>query len=225
MSMSKDAYDDVIQMFVDAWVEREGMTRIDIEQMSLPELREAYSSVAFGQAVNQAAKVAEKLSRDPAVQNEIGDRLSRRLTVYRRMVGDRIEALSQQEQVEEFKGAVEAKVQDPQLRQELIDLISEFAKEQQKLAIESHAEDSTTEMQQALRSAELRERKWRLWKSMLTREPVAVLVGAVLLGLMTLAMIVAMFIHTTTPEIFSSALLLVLGFFFGQAAGGSNTSN
>ncbi|NQE88928.1 hypothetical protein [Nocardia terpenica] len=63
---------------------------------------------------------------------------------------------------------------------------------------------------------DVQERKWRIRKSVLDREPAAVLIGGVLLAVITLGLIVAMFIHTPVPEILSSAFLLILGFFFGQ---------
>ncbi len=53
-------------------------------------------------------------------------------------------------------------------------------------------------------------------KSMLEREPAAVLIGGLLLLILTGTLIVGMFTSTEIPEILGNSFLLILGFFFGQ---------
>ncbi|MBF5001832.1 hypothetical protein IRT45_32405 [Nocardia sp. BSTN01] len=123
-----------------------------------------------------------------------------------------------QKQVDELNRAVEAKVDDPKVRQELGALVAEFAQKQQDLARELQAHDD--EDAKELRRHELSERKWKMRTSLLEREPAAVLIGAVLLAAMALALIVGMFIHTPPPDLLGNAFLLILGFFFGQTTSG-----
>ncbi|MFI2228937.1 hypothetical protein [Nocardia testacea] len=135
----------------------------------------------------------------------------------RRQLRERITAIATQEQMAEIKGAVESKVQDPQVRQELSDLVSELAQQQQELAAKLQAQEGADA--QEMRRIEIQERKWRMRKSLLDREPAAVLIGGLLLIVITAALIIAMFANTAVPEILASSFLMILGFFFGQTAG------
>ncbi|WP_216911510.1 hypothetical protein [Nocardia noduli] len=217
-----EASDDRSELVIGALMEANGLSRREIRRMDLAQLRTADEmlrnfprgwSDLEGQPLSNASYKARRL------REAVGPSLRPTKYVVRRLIAD----LNQQEQVDEFKVAVEAKVQDPQLRLELSNLISEFAAEQQKTALEARSADANEKMRQAIHDAEMKERNWQRWKLMLDREPVAVLVGAVLLGILTLAIVGAMYSHTDIPEILASGFLLILGFFFGQAAGGGRT--
>ncbi|WP_280428814.1 hypothetical protein [Nocardia brasiliensis] len=138
----------------------------------------------------------------------------RRLREHRFRLEHRLGELLQQRQMNEIKDAVEEKVADPAVRQELSGLVSEFAKQQQELTARLH-ERETAESQE-LRRVEVQERRWRMRKSMLEREPAAVLIGGLLLLILTGTLIVGMFTSTEIPEILGNSFLLILGFFFGQ---------
>lgn len=142
-----------------------------------------------------------------------------RLRVERDHMWAMLSHLREQEQMAQLQEAVNEKVADPQVRQELSDLVAEFAKQQQQLArkLQAREDDAAKE----LRNLEVQERKWRMRKSLLDREPAAVLIGAVLLSAITLALIIATFVHTPVPDILANAFLLILGFFFGQTTSGS----
>ncbi|MGW5513497.1 hypothetical protein [Nocardia africana] len=140
---------------------------------------------------------------------------------YRREVLLAIDRLADSAQIREIKQAVEQKVSDPQVQQELSDLLSEIQKRRDELDAELNAEASAEARE--IRKIELAKRRWEVRKSMLEREPAAVLIGGTLLGLLTLALIVAMFVHTPVPEVLTSMVLLILGFFFGQTTSGKGT--
>lgn len=137
----------------------------------------------------------------------------------KRLILDRIRVLVPQEQLEEFLGTIEEKVKDPQVRQELSNLLSGYMVEQQRIAQEAE-KVAYSDLDLALHEVEIRERKWRMRKSLLEREPVAVLIGGLLLFLLTGSLVVGMFMKIQAPEILANAFLLILGFFFGQSASG-----
>ncbi|MFI6776671.1 hypothetical protein [Nocardia sp. NPDC050412] len=222
MDRALDGEDDRITRYLDRWFEaRVELRPKSISSMSVSELQELLDRLI--QLPTTGAAIADLLGIP--IETKVGRERIRasfttRVLQRQKAVREQLAVLLQQAQVDEFKDAVEAKVEDPKLRQDLLSLFSDFVQEQQAKALESKSAEAAAEMERAIHNAELRERKWRMWKEMLDREPVAVLVGAVLLGMLTLALIGAVFSHTPTPEIFSSALLLILGFFFGQAASG-----
>ncbi|MGW4771834.1 hypothetical protein ACWEO2_27820 [Nocardia sp. NPDC004278] len=122
----------------------------------------------------------------------------------------------------EIKGAVEAKVEDPQVRQELSHLVTEVQRRQEELDAKIKA--AGDEDARAVRKIELQKRRWEMRRSMLDREPAAVLIGGLLLVVIGVALLIAMFTHTAVPEIVSSAFLLILGFFFGQTTSSKGRS-
>ncbi|MFG1794528.1 hypothetical protein [Nocardia sp. NPDC049149] len=197
--------------------QQNGMNGHDLEKLSLPELRAAYDLV-LDFPEGWVAPDGSPLSASPSFEI-LKDDIRPRLRNLKSFIRDLVSRLEAKEQVVALQGAVKAKVQDPELRADLTSLIADFAREQQRTALEAKSTEAAEKMRQAVHEAEIKERNWQRWKLMLEREPVAVLVGAVLLGVLTLALVVAMFIHTDVPEILASGFLLILGFFFGQAAG------
>jgi hypothetical protein len=63
------------------------------------------------------------------------------------------------------------------------------------------------------------EHRARVWRRFLERESVATILGGFLLLCLTASLVVAMFLGTTVPEIFSNGFFIILGYFFGQTAG------
>ena len=133
-------------------------------------------------------------------------------------IADHLMKRAREQGLSDIKDAVSEKVADPDVAQELIRSVSEVGERQEEVA--AGIEGRNEALAEALQRVEIDERRWQMRKSLLEREPAAVLIGAVLLVVMTLALLIAMFTHTSTPEIVSSAFLLILGFFFGQTAGG-----
>lgn len=62
------------------------------------------------------------------------------------------------------------------------------------------------------------ERKAKVWQSFLARESVASIAGGILLLLLAATLVVAMFVGTTATDVVANAFLIILGYFFGQAA-------
>ncbi|MBF6173375.1 hypothetical protein [Nocardia blacklockiae] len=125
----------------------------------------------------------------------------------------RIQELSHERDVRQIKAELEKRVGDVALRQELTTTLTEIL-DKRINELRDAAQDPETLAHQRLA---LRERTWEMRKSLLEREPAAVLIGGLLLMIMATGLLVGMFTHTSTPEIISSAFLLILGFFFGQS--------
>jgi uncharacterized membrane protein len=138
---------------------------------------------------------------------------------------DRIKMLRPEQQLSELRSDVENRIDDPTVREELIEVINRRFEEerstQENLDKEQAqvrgAQVEALEREQRLR-IEIRERKWAIYRSFLERESMASVIGALLLTCLGAALIIAMFTHTVTPEIVSSAFLLILGYFFGQTS-------
>lgn len=188
----------------------------ELEGVSLESLKEMLSKTR-GLIANIDAELAELGIADDYMRRTV----LRNLRAQADMLSLYVLADVPLAQMNEIKDAVEARVADPGIRQELSDLVSEFAKQQQELAAQLHRQ--MDDDSQELRRIEIQERKWNMRKALfIDREPAAVLVGGFLLIVVTGALIVGMFSHTTPPEILANAFLLILGFFFGQSSAREN---
>jgi hypothetical protein len=63
---------------------------------------------------------------------------------------------------------------------------------------------------------EISERRWAIFRSLIDREPMAAMIGAIVLVALATTLIIGTFTHTAVPDTVTSAFLLVLGYFFGQ---------
>ncbi|WP_280265818.1 hypothetical protein [Nocardia wallacei] len=177
--------------------------------MSREQLEEKYVELS---AKIEAARKPSPASSEAELRKYL-DRIDSYL-FQRRMVADKIAQRSRRDEIGEIKEAVESKVADPEVRQELSDLVTEVARRQDELA--ARLDESDDAVDQELRKIEVQQRRWDMRKSMLEREPAAVLIGGLLLLVLTLALIIATFSHTTVPDVLTNMILLILGFFFGQ---------
>ena len=80
------------------------------------------------------------------------------------------------------------------------------------------AEEIRAQMEHAKLSADLFERRSKVWLGILGRESVATIVGAVLLLILVFTEVVALLVGKDVPEILDNSLLIILGYFFGQTA-------
>ncbi|MGY2036602.1 hypothetical protein ACW9HF_15075 [Nocardia gipuzkoensis] len=202
--------------FDQSWNRLVAKKRISTQELDEQSIRELRSSIERIQVLLDAIANVPLSTSQKTLEEFL--ELRRRLHQQLDHALNRLAYLQAQEQMAELKGAVEEKVSDPQVRQELSELVSEFGRQQQELARELQAREDDAAKE--LRRLEVQERKWRMRKSLLDREPAAVLIGALLLSGITLALIVGMFIHTPAPDILANAFLLILGFFFGQTTSG-----
>lgn len=67
-----------------------------------------------------------------------------------------------------------------------------------------------------LRQIAISERRWAIRRSFIEREPMATMVGAILLIALAGAVITGTFTHTEMPSVLVNTFLLLLGYFFGQ---------
>jgi hypothetical protein len=133
----------------------------------------------------------------------------------------RIGDLQPQQQIDDIKGAVASLVSDDDLRGELLDSIQQSEgkavaqatiQEQEAILVEEQRERFVR------LEVELQERRSDIWLSFLHRNSVASIIGAMLLLGLGVALVVAMFTHTSITEVVANSFLLILGYFFGQAA-------
>ncbi|MEV6341347.1 hypothetical protein AB0M12_42335 [Nocardia vinacea] len=214
----------MVQTLVDGWLVELGVDD-DTGPASSDQASEWKNAIS--QVMHALSSGARQLSRIPRWQLDVVKLDSRTRAYAYDILADLQDQLTilyrdlnRQEQREEIKAVVEARVSDPLARQEIEDAIA-TAQEQEEEA-QRRADEAADAKQ--LRALELQERRWDMRKRLLDREPAAVLVGAVLLGVLSLALIIAMFTNTAVPEILSSAFLLILGFFFGQTTSGKGKS-
>lgn len=138
----------------------------------------------------------------------------------RTLILNRIAVVSQQQRMKELEETVREKVNDPATQNMIADMVSESARQLERDTRRVRESEESVRWQKL----EQRERIWNMRKSLLEREPVAVLIGGLLLLGIAIVLVLAMFTHTTVPEIVSSAFLLVLGYFFGQSNSRSGES-
>lgn len=136
----------------------------------------------------------------------------------RKRILDEIDQRSSRSAFSELRAAVKQKVADPSTQREIIESVAEISQRREERS--NKLQEQYDEIEAEKRRLENQKVKWDNIKSMLEREPAAVLIGGMLLVVVTITLLVAMFTHTGVPQIVSSAFLLILGFFFGQTAGG-----
>lgn len=140
----------------------------------------------------------------------------------KKLILDRIRELTPQAQAEDFKEVIVEKVVDPGARAELLKVLdkheaaaSDIARESEQVEVAQEA--VVAELRQTRIQVEQMERKAKVYLSFLEREPIAALIGALLLIALTITLIVAMFTEQTPSELLSNSFLIILGYFFGQS--------
>ncbi|MGW6732787.1 hypothetical protein [Streptomyces sp. NPDC055013] len=89
----------------------------------------------------------------------------------------------------------------------------------QEREAKEEAEDELKKIHEAqLLKEEIAARKWN---RRVSREPIATLVGAVLLIALTTVFVVSMFLKIVPSTLLSNSFLIILGYFFGQSASSS----
>ncbi|WP_216902182.1 hypothetical protein [Nocardia alni] len=188
---------------------KRGLSESAIDRTDIDMLQDTYTTMTeFISSVLRSAHTAppEQAARAARVAEAFAER--------RQYVANRIVDLSRQSEIAEIKQTVEAEVDDPAVRKNISDKVDEIAKRQEEAAADWKFKDNTLDAE--LRRLAAQKQRIDNLMSMFQREPAAVLVGGVLLLLLTIVLVVAMFIHTSVPEVITSMVLLILGFFFGQ---------
>jgi hypothetical protein len=141
----------------------------------------------------------------------------------KRLIINRISFLKGEEGIaglrEFIRTGVDKEVQH-QLEQRIDNLQSEL-QTWQKRAAEAEEIQQESEMEQRIKwehvRAELFERRSKVWQTILERESVATIVGALLLIVIVLLQAVILIFGVEMPEMLNNAFLVILGYFFGQA--------
>jgi hypothetical protein len=133
--------------------------------------------------------------------------------------------------VEEFEGLEEdlkRRVEDPALLEDLLKIFerrSSKAKQQTEEVL-GEERQTTLDIDEAVKH---REAVWKMrsqaYASFLSREPVAILIGAMLLLALGGALIVGMFTKVEPSQVITSGFLVILGYFFGQSSSDRGQGN
>lgn len=121
-----------------------------------------------------------------------------------------------------IRDLIEETITDPATRRKVEERIDQASDAVAEADASEQAREAAFELERAKGIQDIRERRWRMWWSLLQREPIAVLVGAVLLIGFSVVLVVAMWTHTEVPEVVLNMILLILGFFFGQSTARGN---
>lgn len=222
-------YLETARSFFEPQLAAMGLGRNEIESQSVTQLRDSLNRIneaishpsQFGQVgLKFTANAGMVLVARAGAEAVVTVGALPILLERKRMILDRIRLLAPEEQLGDVRAIVVESVEDPSARDRLFAMLSGVVTEQKQLAAEVESVEKA-ELDAALRDIEVRERKWKLRRSLLEREPVAIVIGAILLTILTIALVFAMFTQVNIPEILSSAFLLILGFFFGQSTSSS----
>jgi len=142
----------------------------------------------------------------------------------------RVQLLEYESSFESFKTLFE-KIDNKEIKYKLLNSQTEFmasrdsikkqeqalAETEKKLVGEKNQHLIAWREKKARLDMEFSERRAKILMAFLERESVATIVGAALLIVLTLAQLLAMFLQLQTTDIINNSLLLILGYFFGQA--------
>jgi hypothetical protein len=141
----------------------------------------------------------------------------------KKLILERISALRPEEQLASVREAVADRIDDGELKQQVLGLLDERLAAERELTQKLRQEADAvrfTDVERMRFEMEARERRSEIYKSMLERETVAGVIGPVLLFLLAAALTIAMFTHTPISSSVSDSFLLILGYFFGQTTAG-----
>lgn len=201
-------HDDFLEQKIELFFESNGLSKDEIA------LRNDVSRLEYNlRFINEIITKPDKIG-----QLSIGDReidITPFLLQRKKIVIDRINELSANEKMENLQGLVEQLTEGDiktNLKRELTELQHEASKYKEELR-----DITTRETEAKIKFEQQRidsfERKSKIWLSFLQRESAASLIGAIVLLLLTLALIFG-----KESQILSNGFLVILGYFFGQSS-------
>ncbi len=221
----------LVRDFFDPQLRPLGLTARQIEEQDLAQLESSLDKIngaitnpeSFGQLrlkfTAEAGPVIAMSGSDAHMTRGILPLLLER----KAQILDRIRALRPEEQLSSLRADVADKVNDPEARDQLLNLIDERFEEERAAREDLDREQAKVESQridawerEQRIQIEIRERRWAIYHSFVERESMASIVGAILLLALAVVLAVGMFTHTAPPDVIANAFLLVLGYFFGQ---------
>jgi hypothetical protein len=124
------------------------------------------------------------------------------------LIIERVKTLRPEQQLHDLRSDVEDKVDDPIVREEMLNIINHRFEEERVERENLDREESQVQVARVEAWAaekrvkiEISERRWAIYRPFLERESMASIIGALLLIALATALIVAMFSHTATPQI------------------------
>jgi len=169
--------------------------------------------------INNAIELANKrISDSPLLLQLLPILLERK-----NLIVDRIREIEKEEEIKRIVSQAE-QASGVQLKEQLEKLLKVNEKwqgilsenEQERIKAQEELDKQTQEIARKREEREAFKEKWAIWKSLIEREPVSTIVGAILLIIITIAQIAASFTHITTNQILDNGFLVILGYFFGQ---------
>lgn len=126
------------------------------------------------------------------------------------------------ERIQEFEGPNEleellSEISDDKMRDKLKASI-ELRDEKYSASSESMKKTHEIELEMADLQMNMLERRMNIWHKFIQRESMASIIGACLLALFSVVEIISVLFQLPTSELVRNAFLVILGYFFGQAA-------
>ncbi|EWM18028.1 hypothetical protein [Kutzneria sp. 744] len=218
--------------FFESQLVRLGLTPSQINEQPLDQLRRSLVDINdaiahpdnFGVLkVRYTPRMSALLGGADSAHVEVG--ILSVLLERRSLINERIRALELGDEVAGIREKLAEVGSDADVRAELERQLEEKRAAEQAAASAAQAATEAQLRAEAELKLEMQAKKAQIYLSWLQREPVAVLVGGVLLVVLAGVLIVAMFTGVPVAEIVSSAFLLILGYFFGQASSRSTNSS
>ena len=149
----------------------------------------------------------------------------------KQLILDRIRLLEGDEKLESLRDLI-SKVSQPEVKEKLDQELRELEEESHKweeqatqIGEAKAAEELRVQADLSRLSAELFERRSKVWLQILGRESVATMLGGLLLLIIIFAEIAAFMAGKDVPDILDNCLLVILGYFFGQTAARAKSQN
>lgn len=237
--MTKDNFsdsaslEDIRKPFFETQLEQIGLTESQIIAQNLSELKESLSRIndaithpeGFGVlGIKFHAKIGPVVAPPSDCLFKIG--IIPLLLERKKIILERINELSAEEKIERLQSLSE-NIAEEDIRQKLAEGLkalqeeaTKYKQEVQDVAARETEEKIKLEREVAQQKVEVFERKSKIWLSFLQRESAASLIGAVVLLLLTLALIFG-----KESQILSNGFLVILGYFFGQSSSRTRQDN
>lgn len=222
-----------------------GLTKIQIDQQTLPELEASLERVndamknpeSFGVLRLQMTTDAGFLIVKGTTEAHFEIGIMPLLLERKKLIIERIRELKAKQHVDGLRDIAE-EIPEGEVRTKIELRINELKTQSEALVRQAQEvdqarlqEEKLSQEQIARLEMEMKERKARIWKTYLERESVATIVGSFLLIIITVCLLIAMFTKVQSTDILNNAFLLILGYFFGQTVSkkqgtsGQNTSS
>jgi Fe2+ transport system protein B len=229
---------EIARKYFDTILKPLGLTENQILEKDLPELKKSLTSIndlidkhqsfpSIKLKMTSSARIVITTASQEA-HFEIG--ILPVLLERKKLIIERLRSFESKQAIKSIKDLID-QVQDPDLKlkldKELGELNSksqelrEEAKKLEKLQMDEKitAEERVLKMQLALS-----ENKKEYLKMFLEKQSMATIVGAILLILITLSLIIGVLFQGQPTDMLNNALLVLLGYFFGQAVNKPNAA-